>query len=116
MKPKIGDIFKHNFKFTNEQALLFAQISGDKNPIHILEQYASKTQFGRCIIHGYFSISVFSKIFGTLLYPDGHILINQTAKYVKPIFSNIEYSAIITAKELFPIKNRVLYLNEIIET
>ena len=54
IKPKVGDIFKHNFKFSNEQALLFSQISGDINPIHISEQYAGKTIFGRCIIHGFF--------------------------------------------------------------
>lgn len=116
MKPNIGDIFKHNFSFTNEQALIYAQISGDANPIHISEEYAERTQFGRCIIHGYFSISVFSKIYGTLLYSSGHILITQSAKYIKPLFTDIEYTAIITAKEIFPAKNRVLYNNEIIET
>lgn len=65
MKPTIGDISKHDFKFSNEQALLFAQICGDQNPIHISEQYAGKTIFRSCIIHGYFSICVFSKIYGT---------------------------------------------------
>ncbi|GAB2622994.1 hypothetical protein GCM10027035_18550 [Emticicia sediminis] len=116
MKPKIGDIFKYNFSFTKEQALIYAQISGDANPIHISEEYAESTQFGRCIIHGYFSISVFSKIYGTLLYPSGHILISQSAKYIKPIFTDVEYTAIITVKDIFPTKNRVLYKNEIIET
>ncbi len=71
--------------------------------------------FGRCIVHGYFSISIFSKIYGTLLYPDGHILIYQTAKYIKPVFTNVEYVAVFKTKQLFPNKNRVLYLNEIFD-
>jgi len=113
--PKIGDIFKHDFLFNDEQIYSYVNISGDSNPIHVSESYAEKTMFGRCIVHGYFSISVFSKIYGTLLYPDGHILINQTAKYIKPIYTGVQYTAIITTKQLFPDKNRVLYLNEIFD-
>ncbi|HTC00951.1 MAG TPA: MaoC family dehydratase [Ferruginibacter sp.] len=113
--PKVGDIFRHNIIFTDDQILTYASISGDTNPIHITEGYGDKSMFGRCIVHGYFSISVFSKVYGTLLYPDGHILISQNAKYVKPIFTGIEYTAVFTTKQLFPDKNRVKYLNEIIE-
>ena len=113
--PCIGDIFRYDFLFTDEQIYSYAKISGDSNPIHVSESYAGQTMFGRCIVHGYFSISVFSKVYGTLLYPDGHILISQTAKYIKPIFTGIEYTAVFTTKQLFPNKNRVLYLNEIFE-
>lgn len=111
--PKIGDIFRHDFSFTDDQILTYASISGDTNPIHVTEEYGDKSMFGRCIVHGYFSISVFSKVYGTLLYPDGHILISQSAKYVKPIFTGILYQAIFTTRQLFPDKNRVCYLNEI---
>lgn len=114
-KPQIDDIFKYDFKFKDEDVLAYAKISGDVNPIHISESYSKETIFGRCIVHGYFSISIFSKVYGTELYPDGHILISQNSKYIKPIFTGIEYTAIFTVKQLFPEKNRVLYLNEIYE-
>jgi len=114
-KPKVGDIFMHDFIFTDEQIYSYANISGDSNPIHFSEEYAEMTIFRRCIVHGYFSISIFSKVYGTLLYPDGHILISQTAKYIKPIFTGVDYTAVFTTKQLFQDKNRVLYLNEIIE-
>jgi 3-hydroxybutyryl-CoA dehydratase len=114
-KPTIGDIYEHDFVFADEQVYSYADISGDINPIHISKDYAEKSIFGRCIVHGYFSISIFSKVYGTLLYPDGHILISQTAKYIKPIFTGIEYTAIFSTKQLFPDKNRVCYINEIIE-
>jgi acyl dehydratase len=113
--PKIGDVYKHDFIFTDDQILTYASISGDTNPIHVTEEYGDNSMFGRCIVHGYFSISVFSKVYGTLLYPEGHILISQTAKYIKPIFTGIEYTAVFTTKQLIPEKNRVTYLNEILE-
>lgn len=113
--PQIGDAFKHDFLFSTEDLLAYAKISGDTNPIHISESYAEHTFYKRCIVHGYFSISVFSKIYGTLLYPDGHILVSQSSQYVKPLFTGTEYTAVFTTKQLFPEKNRVLYINEIFE-
>lgn len=112
-KPVVNDIHKFDFSYKEEDVLAYAKISGDVNPIHISESYSKDTIFGRCIVHGYFSISIFSKIYGTELYPDGHILISQNAKYIKPIFTDVEYTAVFTVKELFPESNRVLYLNEI---
>lgn len=113
--PQLNDVFKFDFSFTEEEILTYAKISGDVNPIHISESYSQNTIYGRCIVHGYYSISVFSKVYGTLLYPESHILISQNAKYIKPIFSGIEYTAVFTTKQIFPEKNRVLYLNEIYE-
>lgn len=114
-KPQINDVFKHDFIFKDEDILAYAKISGDVNPIHISDSYSKNTIFGRCIVHGYFSISIFSKVYGTELYPDGHILISQNSKYIKPIFTGVGYTAVFTVKEIYPEKNRVLYLNEIYE-
>ena len=114
-KPKIGDVFQFEFSFTESQILTFAEISGDTNPVHVVEEYGSKSIFKSCIVHGFFSISVFSKAYGTLLYPDEHILISQNARYFKPIYTGKEYSAVFKTLKVYPSKNRVLYLNEIFE-
>ena len=76
-RPKINDVFKYDFSFKNEDIMAYAKLSGDSNPIHISEEYSKDTIFGRCIVHGYFSISVFSKVYGTELYREQHILISQ---------------------------------------
>lgn len=114
-KPEINDVFEYDFSFKDEEVLAYAKLSGDVNPIHVSEEYSKDFIFGRCIVHGYFSISIFSKIYGTALYPEEHVLISQNSKYIKPIFTGVEYTAVFTVKELFPDKNRVLYLNEIYE-
>lgn len=116
MPPKLNDIFKHEFSFTKKQLITYAKISGDINPIHVSDDYAGQTAFGKCIVHGYFTTSIFSRIYGTLLYPDGHILISQSAKYIKPIFTDVPYLAVITVKALIPEKNRVVYINEIFDS
>jgi len=113
--PKINDVFKYNFCYTDEDVIAYAKLSGDVNPIHLSESYSKNTIFGRCIVHGYFSISIFSKVYGTELYPDHHILLSQSARYFKPIYTGVQYTAVFTVKEIFHDKNRVLYLNEIYE-
>lgn len=113
--PKINDVFEFDFSYTDEEIITYSKISGDVNPIHVSEKYSQNTIYGRCIVHGYYSISIFSKVYGTLLYPESHILISQNAKYIQPIFTGVEYTAVFTVKELFPLKNRVLYQNEIVE-
>lgn len=113
--PQINDIFIHKFSFTEEQIYQYAKISGDVNPIHINNSYGNESIFGKCIVHGYFTNSIFSKVYGTLLYADGHILVEQSTKYIKPIFTGVEYKSVFTIIELIPEKNRVVYLNEIFD-
>ena len=113
--PKVGDVFTHDITFTQEQVDLYAKISGDVNPLHINPEVGKASMFGRNIIHGHFSASVFTKIFGTLLYADGHVYMKQNTSFLKPMFVETPYQAVITVKEVFPEKNRVLYETKVID-
>lgn len=106
---KIGDSFKHKFSYTQEDVNLYAKVSGDTNPLHIDEQAGKESMFGRCIIHGFLGASVFTKIFGALWYNDGHVYLDQSMKWLRPMFVDTEYEAEIVVKEIFPEKNRIKY-------
>lgn len=106
---KIGDKFEHEYSYTQEQVNLYAQVSGDTNPLHTNEEAGKNSIFGRCIIHGFLGASVFTKIFGALWMADGHIYMKQSMMWTKPMFVDTKYKAVITVKEIFPEKNRVLY-------
>ena len=111
----IGDVFTHDIQYTQEQVDLYAKISGDTNPLHVNPEVGKASMFGRNIIHGHFSASVFTKIFGVLLHADGHIYMKQNTTFLKPMFVDTPYRAIITVKEIFPEKNRVLYETKVID-
>ena len=68
---------------TETDVVLFAGISGDLNPVHINESYASKTPFGTRIAHGVLSMSFLSAA-GTEL-PGLVILLSMSAKFLKPV-------------------------------
>ncbi len=104
-----GDQFKHRFSYTQEDVNLYAKVSGDINPLHIDAEAGKNSIFGRNIIHGFLGASVFTKIFGALWMADGHVYLKQTMQWLKPMFVDTNYEAVITVKEVFPDKNRVLY-------
>ena len=99
-KATIGQTFNHIFKFTQEQVNSFATISGDNNPIHLSEEFAAQTVFKRPIIHGIFSSSIFSKYFGTIWPGQGTIYLKQTLDFLRPMFVDTEYEAILTVKAI----------------
>jgi 3-hydroxybutyryl-CoA dehydratase len=104
-----GDEFRHIYSYSQEDVDLYARVSGDTNPLHIDREAGKASMFGRNIIHGFLGASVFTKIFGALWHADGHVYMSQNIKWLKPMFVDTEYEAVVTAKELFKEKNRILY-------
>ena len=54
-------------KITNDDVLAFAELSGDKNPVHLDDDYAAGTMFKQRIAHGFLTASLFSTVLGTKL-------------------------------------------------
>lgn len=104
-----GDQFKHTYSYTQDDVDTYARVSGDTNPLHIDAEAGKASMFGRNIIHGFLGASVFTKIFGALWYADGHVYMSQQVKWLKPMFVDQEYEAVITVKEIFKEKSRILY-------
>lgn len=78
---------------TDEDVQDFARISGDYNPVHLDEEYASKTRFGRRIVHGILVSSLISKVIGTDLPGKGTIYLSQNLKFMKPVYIGDEIEA-----------------------
>lgn len=90
---KIGDYHEMPFSVTQEQVAKFAELSGDHNPVHLDETFAAATSFGKPIVHGIFSASIFSKILGTIFPGEGTIYLSQALQFKRPVFPAEEYLA-----------------------
>ena len=106
---KQGDEFRHDFRYTQEDVNDYARVSGDTNPLHVDEEAGKASMFGRRIIHGFLGASVFTKIFGALWYADGHVYLGQSMKWLKPMFVDTDYEAVIRVKDIVAEKHRVTY-------
>lgn len=107
-KIKLGDIYTESFSYTQEDVNKFAEISGDKNPIHLDEDYAKSSIFKRRIIHGYLGTSIFSKVFAMNFPGEGTIYLKQDLRFMKPMFAEESYIAKFEVLEHNVEKNRAL--------
>lgn len=112
---QVGEVFKHIFSFSQEQVNLFMQVSGDDNPIHWDTDFAAKTTFKKPIIHGFLGASIFSKILGTLFPGAGSIYLRQEMKFLRPMFVDTAYEAIITVKEIDTQKHKGILQTQVID-
>ncbi|AZO81439.1 MULTISPECIES: MaoC family dehydratase [unclassified Bosea (in: a-proteobacteria)] len=64
---------------------LFADLSGDANPIHLCDRYAASTKFGQRIAHGMLTASLVSALLGTRLPGPGAVYLSQTLNFLAPV-------------------------------
>lgn len=103
-----GQVYTHDFQFSQDEVNRFADVTGDKNPVHLDAAYAATTMFKRPIMHGMLSASLFSKVFGTLFPGEGTIYLKQSLSFLKPMYVDTAYEAVFTVKELMKDKNRAV--------
>ena len=97
--------YTHDFRFSQDEVNRFAEVTGDKNPVHTDAEYAAKTMFKRPIMHGMLSASLFSKVFGTLFPCEGTIYLKQSLNFLKPMYVENDYVAEFVVKEVIKDKN-----------
>lgn len=83
---------------TDADIRTFAQISGDDNPIHLDEDYASKTRFGKRIAHGILTGSLISTILGRDYPGEGTIYLSQSFNFKAPVYIGDEITAQVELK------------------
>jgi 3-hydroxybutyryl-CoA dehydratase len=86
MNFKVGDEATVSKTITDEDIRVFADLVGDHNSIHLDDEYAGKTRFGRRIAHGMLSASLISTVIGTQLPGPGSVYLRQSYQFVAPVF------------------------------
>jgi 3-hydroxybutyryl-CoA dehydratase len=70
---------------TDEDVKAFAGLSGDVNPVHLDDEFASGTIFKKRIAHGFLTGALFSTVLGTKLPGPGCIYLSQGLKFRAPV-------------------------------
>ena len=84
----------------------FAQVTGDRNPIHLSEHFAAKTQFKKRVAHGLYTASLISAVLGTRLPGPGAIYISQTLNFRAPVRIGDTVEVSVSVAELIPERRR----------
>jgi 3-hydroxybutyryl-CoA dehydratase len=87
----------------------FAEVSGDKNPVHLDEDYAAKTMFKERIAHGMLSAAYISAVFGMQMPGPGAIYMSQTLQFKAPVKIGDTVVTTVKVAELVPEKKRAKF-------
>lgn len=96
-----------SMEITGEKIDIFAELTGDKNPIHVDEEFAKTTMFGKRIAHGALSASLISAVLGNDLPGPGAVFVELNLRFRRPAFIGDEVIAVAEVAEINERNGRV---------
>lgn len=106
---EIGVCVSYSQTITDADIKAFAGISGDRNPVHLDENYAQNSKFKKRIAHGMMTASYFSALFGTKIPGEGCVYTHQSLNFKRPVYINDTVEATVTVTEVDIEKRRVKF-------
>ena len=94
----------------------FAELSGDKNPLHLDKEFAAKTRFKKPIVHGLFSVTSFGKVMGTKFPGHGSIHVGQNLSFKRPLYPDQKYVVYIELVKMIKDKHFGVFKTQIFDT
>lgn len=105
----IGQEASYERAVTDDDIVTFADVSGDKNPVHLDAAFAATTPFKSRISHGMLTASYISTVFGMRLPGPGAIYVSQTLNFRAPVRHGDIVTASVKVVELYPAKKRARF-------
>jgi len=113
MPSRIDDFFAGQHvtltkTFTDDDVRRFVDITGDVNPLHVDDEFAAKTRFGRRVIHGMLTASILSTMVGMILPGTGAIYRSQTIEFLLPVHVGDTVTAHFVVRSIDYAKHRLV--------
>jgi len=100
MNLKLGDTATITKTITDDDIRAFADLLDDNNSVHLDDEFAKKTRFGRRIAHGMLSASLISTAIGTKLPGAGAIYLSQSFRFMAPVYPGDTITARVTISQI----------------
>ncbi|SMD34783.1 Acyl dehydratase [Reichenbachiella faecimaris] len=113
---QVGDTYETDFIITQNQVNAFAELSGDKNPLHINADFAATTNFKSPIVHGIFTSAIISKILGMEFPGPGTFYLSQKLDFKRAIYPDKRYTVKLEIKEIREGKHIAIISTQYFET
>lgn len=92
---------------TDRMIELFAEVSSDRNPVHLDDSYARDTIFEGRIAHGMLTAGLISAVIGEQLPGHGAVYLGQTLKFMAPVRPGDRVTATVTVTAMDIARRRV---------
>ncbi|MDX4028612.1 MaoC family dehydratase [Aliarcobacter skirrowii] len=106
---EIGMNVSYSQTITDADVKAFSGISGDRNPVHLDEQYAENSRYKKRIAHGLMTASYFSALFGTKIPGEGCVYVSQSLNFKRPVYIGDTVVATVEVISVDLAKKRVFF-------
>jgi acyl dehydratase len=86
MAITVGQRATRSLTLTAEHVRLFAEISGDRNPLHFDEAFAAATKFGRLVVQGGLTTGLLHALVAMDMPGPGTVFLSQNWRFTAPVF------------------------------
>ena len=83
--PAAGTTASWTRTFTTEDVEAFAELSGDRNPLHFDADFAARTRVGRLVVQGGLTTGLFNALVAMRLPGPGSVFLHQEWDYPAPV-------------------------------
>ena len=100
MNIEIGQTASLSKTITDADVRAFAELSGDTNPVHLDDEFARHTRFGRRIAHGMLAASLMSAVLGLKVPGPGAIYLHQDLDFRRPVYIDDHLTAVVEVTQV----------------
>jgi acyl dehydratase len=86
MPITVGQRASRSLTLTAEHVRKFAEISGDRNPLHFDAAFAARTKFGRLVVQGGLTTGLLHALVAMDMPGPGTVFLSQDWKFTAPVF------------------------------
>ena len=94
---------------TDADVKSFAELSGDNNPLHLNDEFATNSKFGARIAHGMYLASFFPALMGNQITGPGSVYVSQNLRFKKPVYLGDTVVAEVIVSSINVTKRRVFF-------
>ncbi len=82
----VGQTATRQMSVTHDQVLQYAEITGDRNPLHFDEEFAAGTKFGRLVVQGGLTTGLLHALVAMDMPGPGTVFLSQNWKFTAPVY------------------------------
>jgi acyl dehydratase len=86
MNLSVGQKAKRSITLTADHVETYAQLTGDRNPLHFDEAFVSKTKFGRLVVQGGLTTGLLHALVAMDMPGPGTVFLSQNWRFTAPVF------------------------------
>ncbi len=84
--PAVGQVASRTMTVTAEHVIAYAEITGDRNPLHFDEAFVAATRFGRLVAQGGITTGLLHALVAMDLPGPGTVFLSQDWKFTAPAY------------------------------